>query len=250
MDWLPDFPTISHYLINLVSLWNTAIHAPKSLLSLAPSDQQITDALTFYLEMLAISFVFTAPLILKHKSEFSDKLRMVASVGFAVLSLLLLALVGDLAFRLFGGKGTFATTFMALAYGAGPYGPLMALGSLLIYASLPAKLQPYALAPAAAQKVGQIAFNTPGTNRPLFVTANLITLTVMVVSYVVFLRCLIVVQATRGVRTVAAIVVALIAAGIVNKLVMPIASTIMPAPNEELAEAPAPPATDAAAKAS
>jgi len=247
MDWLPK---IAQFLFNLGSLWSTAIHAPKTLLSLSPSDQQIIDALTFYLEMLAISFVFTAPLILKHKSEFSDKVRMAASAGFAVLSLLLVALVGDLAFRLFGGQGSFATTFMALAYGSGPYGPLMTLASLLIYASLPAKLQPYALAPATARNVGETAFKDPGTNRPLFVTGGLITFAIMVISYVVFLRCLIVVQGTRGMRTAGAIVVALIAAGIVNKLVMPIASTIMPAPEEELVEAPPATASDAAAKAS
>jgi len=249
MDW-PSLDKIPQILINIASNWNTAIHAPKTLLSHSPSDQQIIDALTFYLEMLVISFIFTAPLILKHKSELGDKMKMLASGAFAVLSLLLLALVGDLAFRLFGGHGTFATTFMALAYGSGPYGPFMTLASLLIYASLPAKLKPYALAPATAKNVGETALKDPRTNRSLFVLGSLLTLAVMVLSYVVFLRCLIVVQGTRGLRTVGGIIVALIAAGIVNKLITPIASIIMPAPDEELVEVPAATAADIAARAS
>jgi hypothetical protein len=228
------------YVIAIGSLWGRAIQSPKTLLSLSPTDKQLIDATTFYIEMLLVSLVLTAPLILQHKSEFGDKARMVTSALFSLLSMAVTALAGDLAFRLLGGTGTFASTFVAMVYGLGPYGPCMALVSLVIFASVPGYLRPYVLSPVTARKAGEKAMADSRTNRSLFISAGIALYLIMIISYVAFLRCMIFVHNVHGWRAAASIVAFLIGAGILGKAVIePISGLIMPPPSEEIVEAPA-----------
>jgi hypothetical protein len=236
-----DVSEWARFLVNIGSVWNTAIHAPKTLLHFSPSDKELVEGVTFYLEMLGISLVLTAPLIFQHKAEFGNKVRMAASAVFSIVSLALCAFAGDLAFRLFGGTGTFASSFLAYAYGFGPYGPFLTLSSLLLFASLPPNLRQYALSPVTAQKAGQKAMEDPRTNRFLFVVASLILWLTLIVGYVVFLRCMIFVHSSHGMRAAASIVVFLIAFAILGKLIQPIQGIIMPPPSDDTPDRPVEP---------
>ncbi len=113
----------AQFFVDIGSLWGTALHDPKSLLSFSPGNKQLVDAAAFYLEMLAIQLILTAPLILQHKGEFGDKARMVTTAVLSMVTLAVSCLACNLAFRLVGGSGTFISTFLAMAYGFSPYGP-------------------------------------------------------------------------------------------------------------------------------
>ncbi len=235
----------AQFFVDIGSLWGTALHDPKSLLSFSPGNKQLVDAAAFYLEMLAIQLILTAPLILQHKGEFGDKARMVTTAVLSMVTLAVSCLACNLAFRLVGGSGNFISTFLAMAYGFSPYGPFMTLISLLMFAALPQRLRPYALSPATSKKAGEVAMGDPRTNKGLFILASVLLFAMLIFAFVVFLRCMIFVHRLHGVRAAVAVVVAFIVLAIVGKLITPIQGLIMPPPTEDipdLASLPADPA--------
>jgi len=218
------------------SVWLAAIGNPKLFVDAPPSESVAMEAAEFYIALLCFSVIISAPLILTNKGEFSDKMRIATNALFSVVSLGICALAGDLAFHLFHGAGTFASSLLVAVYGVGPYGPLMTLTSLLIFASLPANLRPYALSMATAQKVGKDALNDPRTNRFLFGLSSLLIMGVVIASYIAFFRCMVFVHRVHGFRAAASVVVSLIMLGIIGKLTGYIQGIIMPPPSEDLPE--------------
>ena len=117
-----DLDQWARALVNIASVWSTAIHSPRTLLQSSPTDQQLINGVIFYLEMLGVSALLSAPMILQHKdkADFGDNLKLVLYSAFQMISYAACALAGNFAFGLFGGTGTFAGSFLAMAYGLSP----------------------------------------------------------------------------------------------------------------------------------
>ena len=239
---LDDFNPASwaRFLIDLVTLWSSSITDPKALLnfSFSPTDAQILAGLTFYLEMMVLSLVLQSPVILGHKAEFGDKLRMIASALCSLASLALCAGAVDLSFRLLGGGSAFAGSFLAFAYGFTPYGPLLTLASLMMVVSVPADLRPYLMNALTAQEAGKRAAQDERTNRPVFMMASILLLIVMILAFAVLFRCLMFVHHVHGLRAVASIILAIIALAIVGVPLKYVSASIMPIPSEDGTSAP------------
>src|SRR5205807_3939470 len=132
--------------------------------------------LEFYFPILVFSTLLYAPFVLGSKSEFADKIKLLAGSVVGLFLGLVATLSWHLAFWLLGGGANFAGTYLTSVYAGAPYVPLISISSLILYAALPQNLRPLALNPATAQQAMQRGLADPRTNNAAVVLGSLLVL--------------------------------------------------------------------------
>src|SRR5882672_4957940 len=124
------------FIIKTVEIYTNSLSNPQQFLTprIPPSDKQILDGMEFYLTLFSLCFVLNLPFVFTFKGELQDKVRLAVLVVFGLISAGLVALIFHFPFWLLGGEGTFAGTFLAMAYAYGPFMVLMTISALIFLA--------------------------------------------------------------------------------------------------------------------
>jgi hypothetical protein len=215
-----DIRSWIEYLLTIVHQWSSAISNPKQFLTphFQPGDNQVIDGLQFYFPILVFSLLLYAPFVLGRKSEFAEKIRLLASTVVGLLIGLAAALSWHLAFWLMGGGASFSGTYLVSVYAGAPYVPLISIFSLFLLGALPPELQPLALNPATTQKAMQLGMADPRTNTVAVAFGSLLVLGITVWMTFVMFRCMSFVHSLGGWRLVVAIVVSLLIGSFVFRI--------------------------------
>jgi hypothetical protein len=207
-----DPQKIVAFIQDLAHKWAVAISDPTSYLQphFLPDDALIAQGLTFYLSMTSLSLMFYLVLALGHQGELSTKVKMIANGLFGIISSGIVAMVWFLPFRWFGGNSNLAGTYLAMAYGSGPYIPLISLCSLLAFSGYPARVRPFAINPATAQQAYTLAQGDPNTSTGTIISGCLLLGVVSIVSSIMTLKCMAYVHMVHGWRLTGAVVLSLV----------------------------------------
>jgi hypothetical protein len=209
-ETVPDiFPQIVNFIQQLAETWGVSISSPRSLLEpqFVPDTAEIAAGLQFYLIMLSISSFFYIAIALGQAGEFGTKVRLVANGLFGLLTSGIMAMAWYLPFRWFGGRANLGATYLAMAYGSGPYIPIGTLCTMLGIAGLPERFRAYAVNPATAQRAYQLAANDPDTASGTLLSGCLLTALVSFASSIMTLYCMTYVHDLHSWRLVGAVLV-------------------------------------------
>jgi hypothetical protein len=206
MDELPANPESAHtwaaYFIHFFQKWSESFSTPKGFLGeprpFHPSEQQMTDALSFYLGIVAICLVVISPMWVGQKNEFAERVKLIGNSVMGLFFTLAVAMSWHFAFHLMGGSASFSGSCLAYVYAAGPLLIPLSFVTLLVYAALPPELRAYASNPLAAKAVMNQAMTHPKTKKGLFGLASVLSLILIGRSLFVQFRCMSFIHGVTG----------------------------------------------------
>jgi len=202
---------LGEQLVATVQNWADAISDPVRKIEKArPWDEHIGEGLLFFLAMVTLSTVLSAPIAFQQRGDFGDKVRPAFSAVFGLMTSAILAASWYFPFVWLGGRGNFAGSYLAYCYGYSTYMPLTAFALLILAAGLPRELRKLATNPATAQKAFALAQNNPETsNGSIALGCGATYLVTLWATFVTF-RNLGVVHELRGWRLAGAILLSLL----------------------------------------
>jgi hypothetical protein len=189
--------------------WLSAITNPGQFLSksFAPTDQQLADALKFYVVVASVSLlIYGLITFFAERGSLAIKARMLATSLLVIIFFFVGAMAAHIPMWLLGGKGSFSGTLLAYIYAAVPYAPLVAIATWIQVAGMPPRFRRYAFDPAAAQKLGPIVAKDPETDKITFFIGFLILVGLIVWSLFLVIRWLSFVHDLGGWRFTVAVV--------------------------------------------
>ena len=237
---MPSLHSAAEFLLHVLKYWTRSISHPKQFLApdFHPLDGQLIDGIEFYFAMLVVSLLLYAPFVLGQRGEFAEKASLAAGVILGLLSTTVIAMTWHLAFSLLGGGASFGGTCLAVIHANGPYLPLMAFASLIVFAALPADLQRHAVNPATAKFAMERGIIDPRTNKGLSALGGLATLALLAWSAVVTFRCLSFVHGLLGLwRVAGAVALSALIAAPLSVVFKAVASVLSPGGAPDVASA-------------
>ena len=193
--------------LKFIETWIQSISNPKQFLGpdFDPSREVLMDGLEFFLAMLAASIILSAPVAFAQK-DLKVKAAVNAVVG--LLASAAVAIVWHFPFWLLGGKASFSGSYLAYVYASSPYMPIFTFAGLITLAGLPPRLRPLAMNPATAQPAIQLALaeNDEQTSKHLVLLGGLLSLAVMIWSFIILFSCFRLVHGLGGWRLAVATV--------------------------------------------
>ncbi|PYX47161.1 MAG: hypothetical protein DMG83_05415 [Acidobacteria bacterium] len=233
-----DPQKIVAFIQSLAHNWMAAISDPQSYLQphFLPDDARIAQGLTFYLLMAGISLLFLLGIALGHQGEWSAKWKIVANGLLTIVSSGITAMIWFLPFKWFGGNSDLAGTYLAMAYGSGPYIPLITFCTLLSFSGYPPRARLYAMNPATVQKALKLAEGDPNTSQGAIFSGCLLMAVVVIFSIRATLKCMAYVHTLHGWRLAGAVSLSILLFIPVNLGLQKITIMFMPDPGEPAAE--------------
>lgn len=223
----------SEQLVAVAKNWADAISDPvRKVTQAKPWEEHIGEGLLFFLAMVTVSTLLSAPIAFQQKGDFGNKVRPAFNAVFGLIMSALVALVWHFPFVWLGGRANFAGSYLAYCYGYSPYMPLIAFAGLILAAGLPRELRKLATNPATVQQAFALAQNHPDTSKgSIALGCGATFLAIGWATFVTF-RDLGVVHDLRGSRLAGAVLLSLLISAPVGVVLQRIGTLFVPAPED------------------
>ena len=219
----------------VLATWSQSLLSPKEFVAPAfhPEHSQIVEGLEFVIAMMLGALILYLPLALTEKGDFAEKAKLATNATLGVISSAACAMSLHFAFWMLGGEASFAGTYLAYAYGMGPYLPLIAFATLLMVSGLAPPFRRPALNPFTAQTAMKSGIEDPHTSRGVVLIGSLAMLGLLGWSIIVFFRSLSLVHSITGWALGGAVLVSLVLMAPVGFVFKRMATLVVdPAPTE------------------